>query len=81
MERVDNGVGRGEACIVTNFVKVPEFWGGGVVGDEEIVIRKYLYRKLGCFGSVFKNESGVMFEEMFGLGFADQAKEYSESVR
>lgn len=79
MERVDNGV-EGEACIVTNFVKVPESWGEGLVRGEEIVIRKYLYKKLGCFGSVLVNESGVMFEEMFGMGFADRAKGYSESV-
>jgi hypothetical protein len=69
-----------EGCTVTNFVKMPEFGGKGLIGDEEIVIRKYLYKKLGCFGSVLVNESGVMFEEMFGMGFADRAKGYSESV-
>jgi hypothetical protein len=82
-----------EVCILTNYVKMPNFAtkdgtakpvatsdGQQAPTIQEIVIRKYLYKKMACFSRMIRSESRLVYEEIFNPAFGSRGKGYSGMV-
>ena len=51
-----------------------------IPGDRQMAVNKFLYKKMGCFGSMLSEQAGIIFEEIFGNTSAQRGQFYLERV-